>query len=1324
VTIDPSRARRASRTSTLSRAALIALLAGAAPALAQPAAGGANAPAAQAEPSAAMLRWPDVSPTHICFVYANDVWIVPRGGGAAVPLSSPAGQEQFPRFSPDGKTIAFNANYDGNREIYTMPTTGGVPSRVTHHPAGETVCDWTPDGSGIVFLSNGLAGLARQSQLFQVSAKGGLPEQLPVPYAGFGSISPDGTWLAYTPHSTDTRTWKRYRGGMATDVWLFNLKTKASKRISDWEGTDTLPMWAPNDNGKVYFLSDRGADHRLNVWVYDVAKDAPRQITKFTEDDVRWPSMGPGPKGGGEIIFQLGPSLVLLDLFSELTTEINVTLAGDRPTVRPRAVDASRNLTAASISPSGKRVIVEARGDLWSLPAKEGVVRGLTRTDGIAERDPSWSPDGRWIAYFSDETGEYELYVRPSDAKPADEKAEGDEKKEGDAKDSDKKDSEKADAEKKEGDKKEGVAAKKEPQPEPRKLTNLGAGYRYNPTWSPDSKWILFTDKANGMFLTSVESGETKTVDVDPWDVFGQVSWSHDSGWIAYAKSEKDLPSTAIWVYNVKAGEKSRLTSSMFPCGSPAFDRKGEYLYYTSTRNISGPRYSDVDGTYIYDDSEQLLMVPLRKDVKSPWLPESDEEQIKKDDKKGDAKKDEAKKDEKKDEAGKGDGKKDEEKKEPEAKADDGVSGRWDGRATGNAEGMPPEGLPIQLTLKVSSDGAVTGTIASALGGGPVTGTYDKAAATISLSFSMGDATVSLTGTLKDGRIEGKWNAGDETGAWNANRRAPEGNGEKKDDAKKSDAKDDKKDEKKEVKIDIEGFEGRSMLLPIPGGSFGRLAVSSDNKLLYVRRSSRGGARGGASIQIFDPKDDAKEEKLVTAGAGGFDISADGKKLLVNKGGWQVLDASAGGGKATTVPTSGMTKVLDPRTEWKQIFNEAWRLDRDFFYEPTMHGVDWPAMREHYGKMLDDCISREDVNWVISEMISELNIGHAYLGNPGDVENSRTVGVGLLGCDYELVTGDGGAAYRISKIYQGAPWDADARGPLSQPGVDVKVGEFLLAVNGQPVDTAEDPWAAFIGTNDKQTSITVGPKPKMDGSERTVIVTPLSSEVTVRYRAWIENNRATVEKKSGGKIGYIYVPNTGQDGQSDLYRQFFGQRDRAALIIDERWNGGGQIPNRFIELLNRPVINYWARRDGHDWMWPLDGHNGPKAMLINGLAGSGGDAFPWYFKHLGIGKVIGNRTWGGLVGISGNPQFVDGGSITVPTFGFYETDGTWGVEGHGVDPDMPVIDDPALMQNGGDPQLDAAISHLLEELKTKTYVAPKRPASPNRKGMGIPPQDR
>lgn len=1262
-------------------------------------AGSAFGAAANADvtPAATMLRFPDVSADKICFVYANDVWVAPKTGGMATPLASPPGQESLPKFSPDGKSIAFAGNYDGNRDLYVIPATGGFATRATHHPAGENLSDWTPDGK-LLFISNGLAGLQRQSQIFTVAPTGGMPEKLPVPYGAFSSISPDGTWLAYTPHSVDNRTWKRYRGGMATDIWLFNLKDKSSTRVTDYEGVDSIPMWVPGGDGKVlYYHSDNGPEHRMNIWAYDVATGKHEQITSYKDDDTKWPSIGPGSDGKGEIVFQLGSKLMLLNLGTRQATEVKITIPGDRPTIRPRTVDQSKNIGGGSISPTGKRVAIEARGDLWSAPANEGVVRSLTRTDGVYERDPSWSPDGKWIAYFSDESGEYELYIRPSDAKPKVEEKKDDAKKD----------------EAKGGEAKKDEAKKEEPKAEEakretRKLTNLGAGFRYSPVWSPDSKFIQFTDQAGRVYLTTVESGDTKVIDQDPAANPISVNWAQDSNWFTYARSDEKNQNGCVWIYNVKTGEKTQVTSSTFPAGSPVFDRKSEFLYFVSTRNFNSPTYSDVDTTFAYNNTQQLFMVPLRNDVKNPLPLKSDEEELKKDEPKK-----EEKKDEKKDAAPASDKPADKPANGATAAvADDGVSGTWDCMVTGG-QNLPPGGLPFKLNITVAADGKVSGSATSAMGSGGISGTYDKGSGALNLSLAVGQQTVVLTGTIKGQEATGTWSVGNESGAWSGKRTSgPSATGG----AAAAGADASKPGEVKEVKIDFAGFERRAIALPVGPGNFGRLATTDGGQLVYARS-------GG--IKIFDPKDDSRSEKSVTDGAGGFDISADGKKLLVFRGGsMSVMDASAGGGKSTSVPTSGMLVTINPRLEWVQIFMDTWRLQRDFFYEPTMHGVDWAALRVHYLAMIEDCASREDVAFVQGELISELNIGHAYITSPGDVESSPQIGVGVLGCDYELVKSDAGTAYKITKIYAGADWDTDARGPLSQLGVDVKEGDYLLAVDGVPVDTSKDVWAAFIDTANRTTSITVSDKPVMDASAREVLVKPIGGEAGLRYRSWIEQNRAYVEKRSEGKVGYIYVPNTGVDGQNDLFRQFIGQRGKEALIIDDRWNGGGQIPTRFIELLNRPVTNYWAKRDGQDWTWPPDSHQGPKAMLINGLAGSGGDMFPWLFKHNKLGKVFGTRTWGGLVGISGNPGLIDGGGISVPTFGFYKTDGNWGVEGHGVDPDVEVIDDPSKLSAGVDPQLDAVTDHLLNEIKTNGYHPPKRPASPDRRGMGIPPEQR
>lgn len=1161
--------------------------------------------AANTTPHAGMLRHPAISDSRIAFIYANQIWTAPRSGGTASLVASPPARPMLPRFSPDGKTIAFGANFDGNQDLYTVQVAGGELTRVTHHPSDEVLCGWRDDKS-LLFFARGVSesGPGRITRLYSIAAAGGLPEKLPMPYSGFAAVSGDGKTVAFSPLSTDDRTWRRYRGGMAPDLWTMDIATGQSKQITDWEGTDTIPMWGHNRASHVvYYLSDAGPEHRLNIWSYDTQSGQRQQVTKFADDEVRYPSIGPGAgdaRGKGEIVFQLGSKLMLLDLDTGESRAVNVTIPGARPRLRPQLKDASERITAADLSPSGKRVVFTGRGDVFSVPVKDGPTRNLTRTDGVFERDASWSPDGRWIAYFADETGEYQLYLRPSDARPAEKK------KKDDAED-------------------KGEAAADEPAmselpQEAIKISDLPAGFRFNPQWSPDSKKIAFFDQLGTIMIAELTfdaasgklaASEVRHVDQDPWEAGSEISWSHDSNWLAYTRTDEGLGKTALWVYNVGGKTKTRLTDPYFAATSPAFDRKGEFLYYIAGREYSSPKYADYDTTFVYAGLDRLMMVSLRKDVKSPLAPKSDEEEIKPAKKSGDKKSDEKK-----------------EKDKGEDK---------DGNGNGN------------------------------------------------------------------------------------------GNDKDKDKGK---AEDDKP-----LVIDLGDFEARARQLPIAAGNYRNLAVNDAGKLLYITAPTRGN-EGRPAIKLFDPTDDKKEEQTVTEGVGNFSMNAGGDKLLIRRNDrWQVIDAAAGGDKKPQdISTSAMTATVNPRAEWKQLFNDAWRIQRDYFYVKNMHGVDWPKIRDQYAAMLDDAASREDVTYILAEMISQLNIGHAYITSPGEIDQAESVAVGLLACDFELGKdgASGGMGYRFKKIYQGAAWDADARSPLalSEPEKDrIVEGEYLLAVNGVDLDIGKDPYAAFIGLADRPTVLTVNVTPLADGGERHVLVTPVNpnTDQSIRFRAWIETNRAYVAKVTDGKVGYIYVPNTGVEGQNELFRQFFGQRDRAALIIDERWNGGGQIPTRFVELLNRPITNYWANRSGVDTTWPPDGHYGRKCMLVNGQAGSGGDMFPWLFKSMNLGKVIGMRTWGGLVGISGNPQLIDGGAVSVPTFGFYKKDGSWGVEGHGVDPDIVVVDDPGKMIGGGpenDPQLLAGISHMLEELKNNPYAPPQRPADPDRRGMGVPERDR
>jgi tricorn protease len=1206
----------------------------------------AAAPAAvpqDSPPPAGMLRFPDVSATHVVFGYANDLWLVPRDGGMATPLASPPGLEIFPRFSDDGRWLVFQGNYEGGRDLYVMPSSGGAPRRVTHHPAAETPLGWTPDGR-ILFMSGGYAEFPKWTRLLTVSPQGGLPEPLPLPYGANGAIRGDGRMLAYTPHSHDGRTWKRYRGGMATDVWTFDLVDHSARRVTGWEGTDSQPMWHGDD---LYYLSDAGPEHRLNVWKHDLATMTDAQITHHADYDVKWPAIGPDA-----IVYQLGADLMLLELASGVARAVPVTVPGDAITVRTQRRDASANIEDWDLSPNAKRAVVSARGDVWTLPAKEGPPRNLTQSNGVAERTPAWSPDGRWIAYFTDASGEYEIAVTQSDGKG-----------------------------------------------ETRTLTSGGGPFKTWMGWSPDSKWIVYLDKSGARFLVDAASGETKELDREPFGFFGQGSppnWSHDSKWLTWSRTKDDAPVTAVFVYELATGVRTQLTSGYFGDANPAFDRKGDWLFYTTGLHYS-PTYSAIDTTFIYEDAQVLMALPLRKDVKSPWLPESDEESWKKDEEKEEESEDEP-----------GEDKDEETKDEATPAADDGFSGLWQGTISGPV--LPPGGVPLTGDLRLNADGTFSGSFTIPLGSADVvSGSYDKASGRVEAVLRTPEGDSRCVAVVTGAEMKGTVTMEDATElAFTMTRQQPADAASEEDDGEA------KPEDKKDVTIDFDGAEARAMMLPVPAGTFAGLAVNDKGHLLFLRISS-----GGAILMTLDLSADKPEEKSVAAGINGFALTADGAKGLVLRGSSASIQGLTPGATGERVPTEGMSVSVDPRVEWRQMLTEAWRLQRDYFYDPNMHGMDWSAVLRSYLPMVDHCTSREDFSYVLGELIAELNVGHAYVGAaPGESQPSESVG--MLGVDWSLEQG----AYRIARIHRGAPWDADARGPLGAPGVDVKEGEWVLAVNGRPLDAARDPWAAFLGLAGRTTVLTVSAKPTLDDDAREVAVTPVGNDFDLRFRGWIERNRRFVEEQTGGKVGYVYVTDTGVTGQNDLFRQFYPQIAKEAIIIDERWNGGGQIPTRFIELLNRPATNMWAGRDGKDWQWPPDSHQGPKCMLINGLAGSGGDAFPAYFRQAGLGKLIGMRTWGGLVGISGNPGFVDGGGVTVPTFAYYDLDGTWGIEGHGVEPDVEVLDHPTALARGEDPQLEAAIAQMLDEVKSRPWRMPKRPPYPDRSDMGITEEDK
>jgi tricorn protease len=1086
-----------------------------------------SAATASAEVDARMLRYPDVSETHVAFVYAGDIWLVEKGGGTAHRLSSPPGEELFPRFSPDGSELAFTANYDGNSDVYVIPAMGGAPVRVTYHPDSDTISDWNPDGTKLLFSSRRASGIRRISQFYLVSADGGFPDTLPVPYGDVGALSPDGRSIAYTTRDRGFRTWKRFRGGTAPDIWLFDLETKEARNLTDDPANDSRPMW---HGSTLYFLSDRGPALRSNIWALDTTTGEMRQVTHFTDFDITFPAIGPS-----DIVFQAGGRLYLLGLDDERYTEIDVDIVTDLASVRPHRINAADLIEGADISPSGKRIVIEARGEIFTVPAKHGVVQNLSRSSGTAERFPAWSPDGKHIAYWSDASGEYELTLIPAGG--------------GEAK----------------------------------TLTGLGPGFRYRLSWSPDSTKIAYIDHTQTIRVYNLESDTLLRVDKGLWMLHSNlmrfpINWSSDSRWLAYSRG-LETTNRAIFLYDTEGGTRHQVTSGYYFDFNPVFDPDGKYLYYFSNRTLE-PIYSDIDDTWIYPNTTNIVAVPLRTDVASPLAPRNDEEEVK------------------------------EEAEEKEEEAEE-----------------------------------------------------------------------------KDDKKKGK----------------------KK--SKKADEEDDedKEEEKPEpLKIDLDGFEDRVVVLPPEAGNWGGLAAVS-GKVIFHRSPRSGSTDEQRPIGFWDLEE--REEETIIDNATDFVISANGKKMLVRSDEtFAIIDIKPGqkiggtGDENTKLDTSKLEMTLDPRAEWRQLFTDVWRTYRDYFYDPNMHGIDWDALREHYGALLDDAITRWDVNFIIGELIGEVNASHTYVGG-GDTEDAPRRQVGLLGIDWAL---DGGA-YRVARIVGGAPWDGgEVRSPLAEPGVGVGEGDYILAVNGVPIDTTRDPSAAFEGLAGQTVVLTVNDSPTMEGA-REVLVDTLTSEASLRNREWIENNRRRVLEASDGAIGYIYVPDTSINGQTELVRQLNSQTGLPGLIIDERFNAGGQLPDRFIEKVNRQMVNRIFFRHGATWTWPTVSHFGPKAMLINGWAGSGGDAFPWFFKVMKVGPLVGERTWGGLIGPAVGHRLIDGGRFTAPPGRLYTVEGEWFSEGHGVDPDIPVIDDPNLLAKGIDPQLEAAINTVLELLEENPPVYAEPP---------------
>lgn len=1099
-----------------------------------------------------LMQTPTLSKTHIVFAYAGDLWLVSREGGEAHLLTSGAGTKSSPVFSPDGSMIAFTGDYDGNVDVYVMPSEGGVPRRLTYHPGIDEVVGWSPDGKSVLFRST-RNSYSRFNRLFTVSLDGGLPHELPLPMAEFGAFSADGKHIAYVPYDNTRRLsaigWKRYRGGRASRVWIADLNNLGLDMVPREDSNDAYPMWVGN---KVYFISDRNGP--FSLFAYDPQTKKVEQALPSNGADIKSASAGPGA-----IVYEQFGSLNLFDPATGKSKVVAVTVPADLPNVRPHFKKVEREIVASALSPSGARALFEAHGEILTAPAEKGDVRNLTNTPGVMERDPAWSPDGKWVAYFSDESGEYQLFLKSPDG-----------------------------------------------MGEPKKIS-LGnpASFYYNPVWSPDSKKIAYTDKHLNVWYVDLAKGTPVKIDTDTYDAPERTLdpvWSPDSRWVAYSK-KLTSQMHAIFAYSLETGKSLQLTDGLSDARFPTFDQKGQYLYFTASTDI-GPTTGWLDLSSIDRPvTRSAYLIVLRKDQPSPLAPQSDEEKIA-DDSKPDQDKT-AKEEEK--------GEQEPANPEEKAKAQDAKAAR-----------------------SVKSEGVV-------------------------------------------------------------------------------------------VRIDAENISQRILALPIPPRDYNQLVAGKAGTIFLMEAPEDRGPDRQSTLWRFDLTS-RKPEKLME-GANNFHVSFDGKKMLYSKGRrenvkWFISSATApargegpsAGKPDTPLNLAGMEVNVDPRAEWKQEYAEVWRIERDFFYDPNLHGLNLPATKKHYEPYLENIGSRIDFSYLLSEMLGELTVGHMYIRTPSDPPSEQGK-VGLLGADYKIENGH----YRFSKILQGENWNPQLRAPLTQPGINVQEGDYLLAVNGRELRGTDEVFELFEGTADKSTVLKVSSTP--DGKNaRTVTVVPIASEAALRNRAWIEGNLRKVEKLSGGRLAYVYLPDTGTGGYTSFNRYFFAQLEREGAVIDERFNGGGSAADYIIDYLRRPLENYWMTRDGKDFTTPVGAIFGPKAMIINMYAGSGGDALPWYFRDEKVGPLVGTRTWGGLVGIYDYPQLMDGGAVTAPRVAFYNRNGKWDVENHGVDPDYDVDITPQDFVAGRDPQLEKAVSLVMDSLQKNPQPVAKRPAFPNyhNQSEGVP----
>jgi tricorn protease len=1075
-----------------------------------------------------LLRFPDIHDNEVVFTYGGDLWTAPVSGGTAIRLTSHPGIEVFAKFSPDGKWIAFTGQYDGDEQVYVMPAGGGVPKQLTFYPArgpltprwgyDNQVYGWSNDGRYVIFRSLRDSYDLPITRLYRVSVEGGPAEPLPMPESGAGTFSPDGKKMVYSPRSRDFRTEKRYSGGQANQLYIFDLESYETKKITDSERASRDPMWIGD---KIFFDSDR--DGHFNLYAYDVPAGKATQVTFEKTWDIRWPSSD----RKGRIIYEQDGELHIFDVASGKAQKISITVPDDGVGSRPSHISAANWIESAALSPKGERVVFSARGDIFSAPVEKGATRNLTKSSGAHDKAPSWSPDGSKIAYISDRTGEEEIYVEPQDGSGSAEQ-----------------------------------------------VTQGGKAMRYDPDWSPDGKQIAFSDKDGRLFVVTLADKKLTEVAHSKLGEIRDNNWSPRGNYLAFSMPQENGFSS-IYVWSQRDGQLRRVTDPMFDAREPAWDPEGNCLFYLSDREFA-PQISNIEFDFATNRSTGIFAVALRKDVKNPFPPESDEVTITKEG-------DKDKKDEKK-----------EEKDKKEVKKDD---------------------------------------------------------------------------------------------------------------------KDKDQDKNKDLVIDFDGLGARVARVPVEAANYRGLSVKSGH-LIYVSAPAFYYGRQGDSqpaLKVFAFKD--RKETTLAEDMQGYSLSRDGSKVLAHQGqAWNVYEATpTGASTKKTVPTTGLSVDRVPAEEWAQIFDEVWRRYRDFFYVPNMHGYDWEAVRNQYRPLLKDVADRTDLNYVISEMIAELTVQHAYIDG-GDIPIPPRARVALPGARFKLDPASN--RYQISKIFEGENEEELYRSPLTEIGVDAKAGDYVLAINGAEVTGKEDIYKFLRNAADSPVELTLNAKPSLDGS-RKVSYKPITDESNLIYLDWVNHNREKVSQMTDGRIGYIHVPDMGASGIREFIKWYFPQIRKEGMIVDVRANGGGNVSRMLIERMRRELLGMqYARNIEQGFTYPDQVFIGPMVAILNENSASDGDIFPAMFRQAGIGPLIGKRSWGGVVGITDHGQLIDGGHVSVPEFGFTNAKGEWIIEGHGVDPDIEVDNDPKSVIAGRDLQLERAVAEVLKRTKDKPAKLPEHAPAP------------